>query len=135
MPRRVAASAVNSSEWWSHMFKVIKPLVAGSVFAALCLLTPGIVHAQSQNYCYNHPNDNSHYCFCYHHPKECNSGYRKRYPDWNRRPDWDHHSDADHHPEWYHQSDSDRGPGFENFANAGFDNDRHNDRIDLDRAE
>jgi hypothetical protein len=97
------------------MTKVTKLLATGAVGLTMFLLAPGLGHAQSTNYCYSHPYDNSHFCFCYHHPKECNEGYRHRYPDWNRPPDWRAHPDVyrHDHPGWYGNADSDRV-----FANA-----------------
>ncbi|HUN57364.1 MAG TPA: hypothetical protein VMU41_04570 [Candidatus Binataceae bacterium] len=85
------------------MYRAIKPLIAGAALVALFVLTPGLSHAQSTTYCYDHPFDNSHFCFCYHHPKECNGAYRSRYSDWNQPPDWRMHRDLYQHvhPEWY----------------------------------
>ena len=64
-----------------------KRVAAGFMLAASLMLNAGPSYAQSKNYCYDHPHDKSHYCFCYHHPKECNRAYRSRY-QMNRRPDW-----------------------------------------------
>jgi hypothetical protein len=88
------------------MSKVVRSLAVGVVAAGLFLMAPGLSRAESQNYCYNHPNDNSHYCFCYHHPDRCNDGYRALYPDWNRPPDWHAHPDwyRHDHPDWYNHA-------------------------------
>jgi hypothetical protein len=108
------------------MFKIIKPLIAVTVLAAFCLLTPGLSHAQSTTYCYNHPYDNSQTCFCYHHPKECNGAYGygsgdpvwnraygSAYPGWNRDPNWNNG--------WvWNRADSGYGPYDRFFPNASF---------------
>jgi hypothetical protein len=81
------------------LMKAGKQIAAGFVLAAAILWGAGTGHAKSKDYCSDHPHDKSHYCFCYHHPKECNRAYRVRYPDWNRRPDRDqanHNWDENH---------------------------------------
>jgi len=85
------------------MKKLIRVITTGLAAATLFVLTPGLSMAQSPNYCYNHPGDQSHYCFCYHHPNQCDAAYRHHYPDWNRPPDWRAHPEAHRHdhPDWY----------------------------------
>jgi hypothetical protein len=84
----------------------MKSHAAAFVLGAALLLVPGLSHAESNDNCYDHPEDHSNFCYCYRHPKQCDSHWRGQHPDWNHHPNWWHHGadwDQGHHHDWDHR--------------------------------
>ncbi len=101
--------------------------IALTLAAAMFLLASPPSHADSNQNCYNHPNDHSNYCYCYRHPKECNSQWRGHHPDWNHRPDWNHGANLNHgsNGEYYNSNHAGHDQAHYNQIAGYNDNNKH----------
>lgn len=96
----------------------MKLSTATLALAALLLLAPRLSRADSDQNCYNHPEDHSDFCYCYRHPKQCNGKWRKQHPDWNHHPNW-YHEAHNEHPNDY------KGEHYQGPPPNGYNNEHH----------